>query len=209
MKNSKFGKTALVASAVALAASLSVGSALGYFTTYCTADGSYEISMGFPETSVDEEVENGQKKVTIVNIGKYDCYVRVKVFATDEMLESIRISSEKGNGAGEWIEFPQSGSWEDDYWYFNSILAPGKRTPELIVAYTLPNAGQDENAPEEVNIVVVQECTPVLYDEDGNPYADWENVVTLVSREDGTENAGTSDSGTDDVDASEEEQGGE
>ena len=31
---------------------------------------------------------------------------------------------------------------------------------------------------EEFNVVVIQECTPILYDEDGNAYADWDNVVT-------------------------------
>ena len=30
---------------------------------------------------------------------------------------------------------------------------------------------------ESFNVIVVQECTPVLYDEEGNPYADWNRVM--------------------------------
>lgn len=29
---------------------------------------------------------------------------------------------------------------------------------------------------DDFNVIVIQECTPVLYDENGNPYADW-NVI--------------------------------
>lgn len=31
---------------------------------------------------------------------------------------------------------------------------------------------------ESFNVVVIQECTPVVYDEDGNPSADWNTVYT-------------------------------
>ena len=30
---------------------------------------------------------------------------------------------------------------------------------------------------ESFNVIVVQESTPVLYDEQGNPYADWNRVM--------------------------------
>ena len=66
MKNSRIGKTALGAAAITLTASLSVGSALAYFTTYCTAQGSYEMRMGFPETIIHEDVTDG-KHITIEN----------------------------------------------------------------------------------------------------------------------------------------------
>lgn len=51
----------------------------------------------------------------------------------------------------------------------------GETTPELNITYKFPE-GNDK--PEEFNIVVIQECTPVLYDKDGNPYADWNHVIT-------------------------------
>ena len=45
-----------------------------------------------------------------------------------------------------------SGKWsagEDGYYYYRDILAP------------------------DFNVIVVQECTAVLYDENGQPYYDW------------------------------------
>ena len=30
---------------------------------------------------------------------------------------------------------------------------------------------------EDFNVVVIQECTAVLYEEDGIPYADWDAVL--------------------------------
>ena len=35
-------------------------------------------------------------------------------------------------------------------------------TPELNISYKFP---EEKDKPEEFNIVVIQECTPVLYDE--------------------------------------------
>lgn len=177
MKNSRIGKTALIAAAVTLTASLSVGSALAYFTTYCTAEGSYKMSMGFPETEIHEHVESG-KHITIENIGQYDCYVRVKAFAPEGV--TLNYVPEEDSG---WIGYGDDGYWEDDYWYYNSILRPGETTPELLIQYIFPeDKDQDpgnDTRPDEINIVVVHECTPVLYDEEGNPYADWNNAVIL------------------------------
>ncbi|MFR0951711.1 MAG: hypothetical protein ACLSGK_02295 [Lachnospiraceae bacterium] len=64
----------------------------------------------------------------------------------------------------------QSGGWtagDDGYWYYDEVLPAGKETKtELNIKYTFPS-GDDK--PEEFNIVVIQECTPVLYKEDGTP----------------------------------------
>ena len=30
---------------------------------------------------------------------------------------------------------------------------------------------------EDFNVIVIQECTAVLYDENGNPYADWDRIA--------------------------------
>ena len=62
------------------------------------------------------------------------------------------------------------------YWYYDDVLPAGKTTEqELNITYKFPE-GNDK--PEEFNIVVIQECTPVLYKEDGTPYADWNHVIT-------------------------------
>ena len=96
-----------------------------------------------------------------------DCYVRVKVFAGS----TVGLSC-KGDG---WSQ------GADGYWYYKDIVTPGASASTLVVSIIGP---QDEDA-ETFNVVVVQECTPVLYDEDGKAYADW----TLSLDEAGKEGA--------------------
>ena len=36
---------------------------------------------------------------------------------------------------------------------------------------------------EAFNVIVVQECTPVLYDENGNAYADWNANAEILNGE--------------------------
>ena len=120
------------------------------------------MNMGFTETVPDEKVDENGKHVTIKNTGKYDCFVRVKAFAPVELTYN---APDGGWSAGK-----------DDYWYYDEVLPAEKTTgSELNITYTFPS-GDDK--PEEFNIVVIQECTPVLYDEDGSPYADWNHVIT-------------------------------
>ncbi len=156
----------LTAAALALTAAVSVGSALAYFTTYTTAEGSVTMNMGFTETIPEEEVDSAGKHVWIRNNGEYDCFVRVKVFA------EVNVSYEPAEG---WSD------GGDGYWYYGSVLPAGGRTSELLITYQFP---EDE---EPFDIIVVQECTPVLYDENGMAYPDWDYVITTT---DSTEQEG-------------------
>lgn len=158
----------LAASALALTATLSVGSAFAYFTTYSTASGTVELNMGFTETIPHEEVDSAGKHVTIENTGDYDCYVRVRAFAPFECTYSAP--------NGDWTD------GGDGFWYYTPILAPGETSSELLASFEYPvNEGEEQT--EEFNIVVIQECTPIVYDDDGNPGANWDRVITS----DGTE----------------------
>ena len=49
----------LAAAAVLTVATLSVGSAMAYFSTYVVSEGSQKINLGFSETEIDEKVEPG------------------------------------------------------------------------------------------------------------------------------------------------------
>lgn len=148
--------------ALALTGTLAVGSAMAYFTTYTTAGGGVTMNMGFTETIPNETVDKDGKHVTIKNTGDYDCFVRVKAFAPMELTYTA-----------------DPDKWEaknDGYWHYKEVLPAKKSTStELNISYKFPE-GKDK--PEEFNIVVIQECTPVLYDENGNPYADWNHVIT-------------------------------
>lgn len=163
----KFHKKTLImaAATLALTGTLSVGSAMAYFTSYSTAEVSVKINMGFTETVPHEEVDSGGKHVTIENTGDYDCFVRVKAFAPVELTYSAP--------DGGWSE------GEGGYWYYDEILPAGQTTTkELNITYEFP---EGEEKPEEFNVIVIQECSPVLYDENGNPYADWNRVVSSES----------------------------
>ena len=152
----------MATAALALTGTLAVGSAMAYFTTYTTAGGGVTMNMGFTETIPNETVDKDGKHVTIKNTGDYDCFVRVKAFAPMELTYTA-----------------DPDKWEaknDGYWHYKEVLPAKKSTStELNISYKFPE-GKDK--PEEFNIVVIQECTPVLYDENGNPYADRNHVIT-------------------------------
>lgn len=152
----------MAAATLALTGTLAVGSAMAYFTTYSTAGGGVKMNMGFTETVPIEDVDENGKHITIKNTGDYDCFVRVKAFAPVELTYNA-----------------PDGGWtagDEGYWYYDDVLPAGKTTEqELNITYKFPEG--DDKA-EEFNIIVIQECTPVLYDEDGNPYADWNHVIT-------------------------------
>lgn len=141
--------------AAALILGLAADSSLAYFTTYATAKGSLPITLGH-RSEIEEKFEDWKKEITIANTGEVDCYVRVKVFA----------------GEAFTLEYTPGQKWSkgaDGYWYYEDIVPVGGRTEQtLTVSITLP-----EGQAASFNVVVIQECTPVLYHENGTPYADW------------------------------------
>ena len=152
----------LAAAALVLTGTAGLGRAMAYFTTYVTAAGGYPVTLGY-ETEIEEEVNDMTKHIVISNTGDSDCYVRVKVFS----------------GSQFEISFSNGGGWsqsDDGYWYYEEILPVGESTSELLAAITVP-----EDYTDTFNIVVVQECTPVLYHESGEPYADWEREVDTTT----------------------------
>lgn len=134
--------------ALAMALGVSVKGSLAYFTTYATASGGQPVALGW-KTQMHESYENGSKTIVVENIGELECYVRVRVFAGD-MVD---------------LQYSGSGKWEDGgdgYWYYKDIVAAGAETESLVASITYTS---DQKA--DYDVVVVQECAPVLYDEDG------------------------------------------
>lgn len=152
----------LAGAALLLAGSMTAGSAMAYFTTYATASGGAEVSLDFTHTEPGEEVVDWTKRITVKNTGSVDCYVRVKLFAGEKYLEGLDISGE-GWERGE-----------GDYYYYNKVVPAGK-TSSLLSA----KIGNMESE-EDFNVIVVQESTPVLYSENGDPYGDWNVVLDRV-----------------------------
>lgn len=152
----------LAAAALTLTAGISAGSAMAYFTTYAEAAGGVTLDMGFTETKPKEEFSNWTKRLSVENTGDYECFVRVKALAGEKYMSSLTYSDEDN----KW----QPGA--DGYYYYADPVAPGAITSELHIRI---NDVQEEE--ESFNVVVVQECTKVLYDADNNPYADWTQIA--------------------------------
>ena len=134
-----------------------VHQAIAYFTTYTAASGSAVLHLGLTTTIPDEEVSDWTKHVSIQNTGDKECYVRVKAFA-GELYEAALTYTDT---SGKW------SAGEDGYYYYRDILAPGASSDELLIKI------DHLNREEDFNVIVVQECTAVLYDENGQPYYDW------------------------------------
>lgn len=147
----------LLTAALVLIAGMTMQSAMAYFTTYVSAKGGHVINMG-AETIIEEEVSEMTKHISVQNTSaENDCYVRVKVFCGSQF--SVDVSS-------------SSGLWEqrgnDGYWYYTRIVPAGAKTEILDAKINVP-----EGLKDSFNVAVVQECTPVVYDEAGNATADW------------------------------------
>lgn len=164
MKNKRI--ICLAVAALLLIGSLTIEKTMAYFTAYDLAEGGVKLELGFTETVPKEDVVSGQKKITLTNIGDYACYVRLKALTGDKYKDQLVYS--EPDGAGKWTP------GEDGYYYYSDILQPGESTTQLNVSFAFP-----EEEPADFNVIIIQECTPVLYDENGNPYADWNNVADV------------------------------
>ena len=164
MKGKKSYKRLFVMSAAALGMTALVGlkDASAYFTTYVSAGGSQVVHMG-AQTEIYEDLSAMTKHISIANTSQdQDCFVRVRVFYGS--LFTVDFDDE----SGLWSE------GEDGYWYYEPALAPGERTEELHAKINVP----ENFAGDSFNVIVIQECTPLSYDADGNPTADWSTVYT-------------------------------
>lgn len=165
MKREQKKILSLTAAAFLLVSGACVKPALAYFTTYVSAEGGHELQLDFTTTIPTERVENWEKNLKIENTGSGDCYVRVKAFA-GEGISLAWTADEK------WSEGPEG------YWYLREPLAPGSAAEGISVKI-------DKGAAEDdFNVIIVQECTPVSYGEDGSPsgweQADWTGKADVV-----------------------------
>lgn len=160
MKKHNIRTAVLSCLALVLVMSVHVAPSLSYFTTYVRAEGGYPIHLRLVDTDVDESYDlSGEKQITIRNTGDADCYVRVRVIAGQLIGLDIH-----GDG---WTPS------DDGYWYYDRILHPNESANVLYAKITRDAKLTDQ----DYNVVVIEECTPVQYGEDGQPYADWTMAV--------------------------------
>ena len=158
----------LAMAAMFLVIGLSVGTAMAYFTTYAVAEGGYSIALGGTEVEIEEEVDlvDPRKDIKIKNIGDQESFVRLKVLTGNVLKENMQCT--EPGGENKWV------SGNDDYYYFSDVLQPDESTTMLTVSFVFP-----KEELKQFNVIIVQECTPVLYDADGMPYADWNNKADI------------------------------
>ncbi len=163
----------LAGAAFLLAGSVTVGSAMAYFTTYATASGGAQISLGFTETVPREEIPivDWTKRISVDNTGSVDCFVRVKIFAGEKFREHL---DENISGEG-WTKGQEPDENGYFYYYYDQVVPAGGTTENQLTAHI-----DNMESTEDFNVIVVQESTPVLYDADGSPYADWNVVLDSV-----------------------------
>lgn len=151
------------AAALGMTAVLTLESASAFFTTYVSAGGGEVVNLG-AQTEIHEDVSQMTKHIGIRNTSQTnECFIRVKVFYAETF--DITYTDEQGN----WYQ--QNG---DGYWYYRPVVGPGEMTTILDAKIHVPE-GFDKDS---FNVVVIQECTPVVYDENGNPTADWSKTFT-------------------------------
>lgn len=168
-------KLNLLLCAVALVSILAAGAgtAYAYFTSYALTEGTCPVTVG-DETRITEEFSSWTKHVRIeADEDSGPVYVRAKALHSDAY--GVEYETPEGN----W-----SYNSADGFWYYSGILYAGQRTAELTVRIT--GVPADVKDPLSFGVAVVYEHTPVRYDENGEPYADWEEKI---SHEAGTEGA--------------------
>lgn len=166
-KIAEYGKLiGLAAAALVMTAALTLEGVSAYFTTYVSAGGSKVVSLGSSTELVDEVVAM-IKQISVKNLSGNECYVRVRVFYAEETGIKVTYIYDK-----EKWEYNST----DGYWYYQEILPADGTTERLDVK--IDTDGLDTDKIDNFNVVVVQECTPVVYDEDGKPTADWNAVYS-------------------------------
>lgn len=141
--------------ALALGVAIMVTSTVGTLAYLKSNSGTVvnTFTVGSVETEIDENVDPSQnlKEVRVVNTGKNDCLVRMRVVISPE---NSGIAIDDYNST----KFTQKG----DFWYYNGVLkAPTENeyyaTPYLFTKYTIPAEFKDN-----FTITVYQEAVQAM-----------------------------------------------
>ena len=166
----KKNKILLTVLAVVLILSLSIGSALAYFTDWTDADGKKVVHAGSYTKIEEPTIENWKKHLVISNTSKdVPVFVRAKAYSTYNVTYS---GTSWAAGSGGYYYYGGEGS--------EILLGPEGSTDPSPVAATLlvtitPPA--DPQPGDSFNVIVIYEAVQAMYHEDGTAYADWTQPV--------------------------------
>ena len=140
-------KLTLTIFAVALCLSISVGSAIAYFSDYEEAAGGATLNLG-GITELKETSNEDAKEITIKNTGDTNMIVRVAIYGAGEYLAEVNLGD-------NWI---QAG----DFYYYTQILEPQAETTQITAAVKQWSEGE---APAfDYEVTVVHESAQAVFD---------------------------------------------
>ena len=182
---------------VAMIFSVRVHVAKAYFTTYATAKGGYTLELG-DQTETDEHFANGEKIIYIESTSdSKPVWLRARAFTGEQYQDKLKyterldadttvdVTSDPKNKSN-WVE----GS--DGWLYYKNVLGPGDatgtkdedKTPRFGLIANVSDVLVEENQDPGINVVVVYETIPVMYDAQGNEVKwepqDWEDKVSAT-----------------------------
>ena len=165
----------LAALALVLVLGAGIGSTMAFFTTYTEVQGGYTAQL---EMETVESLSDWTKHLSIANnSNSQPVFVRARAVAGD----TYALTYSGGDG---WSD------GGDGWWYYDSVVDAGESTPVLDIH--IGNVPENVKDGTSFNVIVYTECTPVLY-EDGQPTADWDNIVARNEQRGGTIQQGGND----------------
>lgn len=164
--------------AVALVLGAAVAPATAYLTGNDEALGRVSVGPLADQVYIEEDVEGLKKTVTLTADPKSGpVYVRMRAYTGSEHEQYLRYVPDD---EGLWV------GPDDEGWYnYAAILGPGESANGLVVELDGLPEGMLLTEGDSVNVVIVYEYTPVLFDEDGEPYADWSDELSELIVEEG------------------------
>ena len=153
-------KVLLVLSMVMLIAAMMIP-AWSYFTSYAAARGVVTVHLEENSRISEGPVVQWVKPITITNTDdKISVFVRAKAFCGDNQELTY-------DGSGWTL------NTTDGFYYYNTLLEPGKPAEVLNVTIKNPPKEDDSEEGDTFNVVVIYESIPARYDAAGKAYADW------------------------------------
>lgn len=150
------------AGVIALAATLGVtafaGTAFAYFTANTQASGGHPIELGY-SSEITEDIENGNKNITMVNTGNTDIMVRVQLFYGTGINNNVHVTVPGEKTESGWSQ------GDEGAWTYDQVLKPGESTSSLWVDVKA-DEGTDLSS---FDVTVIGQTSPVYYDEAGEP----------------------------------------
>ena len=146
MKQRLTKKTIAALLAVLLCLSVSIGTAVAYFSDYEEAAGAAVVNLG-GQTELIEGEDEANKHIVVNNVGETNMIVRVAIYGADEYM-NVSYSTDDWQKIG-------------DFYYYKKVLLP-KETTSPIKA-DLKIEWQGEEPDYNFDVTVVHEAAQAVY----------------------------------------------